>query len=116
MFDQVNAQIQKSLQPLTELAAVNAKTIEQLAEKQSSLISSLISDGASFSNQITQQQDVGSMINAQKTFWEGVQKKLMDTGKESYELIANAQEKASNVFKESMQAATQTTEKDPEEK
>lgn len=108
MFDQMNEQIQKSLKPLSELAAVNAKTIEQLAEKQTSLISSLINDGASFGNQISKQQDVGSVINAQKEFWEGVQKKLLDTGKESYELISNAQEKASDVFKSTIQEAEST--------
>lgn len=105
MFDTMNEQIQKTMKPMTELASINAKTLEQLAEKQASLFTSLVNEGVNFGNNLTQHQDVTSLANAQKGFWENVQQTLVSSGKESYEIITKAQEKTGDVLKTSVQAA-----------
>lgn len=105
MFESMNEQIQKTMKPMTDLATINAKTLEQLAEKQASLFTSLVNEGVNFGNNLTQHQDVPSLVNAQKGFWENVQQKLVSSGKESYEIIAKAQEKTGDILKTSVQEA-----------
>lgn len=108
MFDQMNEQLQKSLKPLTDLATVNAKALEQLASQQSTLFSTLLNDGVEFSKGLGEKKDVNALVEAQKTYLEGMQEKIVAATKESYDVISEAQEKAGEVLKvaaEDVQAA-----------
>ncbi|MCV6624827.1 MAG: phasin family protein [Cellvibrionaceae bacterium] len=99
MFEQVNEQIQKSLKPMSELASVNAKALEQLASQQNALFTGLLNDGVNFSQSLTEKQDVNAMVEAQKAYLEGVQEKIVAAAKETYDVISDAQEKAGEVLK-----------------
>lgn len=99
MFDQMNEQLQKSLKPLTDLAAVNAKALEQLASQQSNLFSTLLNDGVEFTQGLSEKKDVNAVVEAKKTYLEGMQEKIVAATKESYDVISEAQEKAGEVLK-----------------
>lgn len=48
MFEQLNDQLKESMKPVTELATLNMSTLQDIAEKQNALFSSLLNDGMSF--------------------------------------------------------------------
>lgn len=108
MFDKINEQIQKSLKPVTDLATVNAKALEQLAQQQNALFSSLLKDGVAFAEGASDQKDVKSLIEAQKNYAEGVQQKVVAAAKDAYEVISSAQEKAGEVLKTAVEDAQST--------
>ena len=99
MFDKINEQIQKSLKPITELASLNAKALEQLAQQQSSLFTTLLNDGVALTESATEKQDVKSLVEAQKNYAQGVQEKIVAAAKDAYEVITSAQQKAGEVLK-----------------
>jgi phasin family protein len=105
MFDQMNEQIQKSMKPVTELASFNAKALEQLASQQNALFSTLLNDGVSFSQGLSEQKDVNTLVEAQKAYVEGIQEKVVAAAKEAYDVISSAQEKAGEVLKTAVEEA-----------
>ncbi len=102
MFDKVNEQIQKSLKPMTDLASVNASALQQLAEKQNALFSSLLNEGVAFAEGVSDKKDVNSLVEAQKAYMEGVQEKVVAAAKDAYEVLSSAQEQAGEVLKSAM--------------
>ena len=48
MLEQMTEKFQTAMKPVTELATLNMNTMQELAEKQNSLFSTLMSDGMSF--------------------------------------------------------------------
>ena len=81
MFDKINEQIQKSLKPVTELASVNAKALEQWAQQQNTLFTSLLNAGVAFAEGVSEKKDVNSLVEAQKAYVEGVQEKVVAAAK-----------------------------------
>ena len=108
MFDKVNEQIQKSLKPVTELASVNAKALEQLAKQQNALFTSLLNEGVAFTEGATETKDVKTLVEAQKQYAEGVQEKIVAAAKDAYEVISGAQERAGEVLKTTVEDAQAT--------
>lgn len=105
MFDQINEQIQKSLKPVTDLASLNAKILEQIATQQNALFTSLLNDGVSFSEGLSEKKDVNTLVEAQKAYAEGVQEKVVAAAKEAYDVISSAQEQAGEVLKTAVEEA-----------
>ena len=100
MFEQLNDQLKESMKPVTELATLNMSTLQDIAEKQNALFSSLLNDGMSFVENASKQKDVMSLAEAQKAYIEGLQETVTDAAKESYEVITAAQKKATELVKE----------------
>lgn len=100
MFEQLNDQLKESMKPVTELATLNMSTLQDIAEKQNALFSSLLSDGMSFVETASKQKDVMSLAETQKAYIEGLQETVTEAAKESYEVITSAQKKATELIKE----------------
>ncbi len=103
MIDQMNEQLQKAMQPVTELATANAKALEQLASQQQALFSNLINASVSFSSSVADNKDVNSLVAAQKAYADGVQEQVVSAAKDAYEVITAAQAKAGEVMQTAMQ-------------
>jgi phasin family protein len=99
MLEQMTEKFQSAMKPATELATLNMSTMQTLAEKQNSLFSTLLSDGMSFVETVSQQKDVMSLAEAQKAYFEGVSEKVTESAKSSYEVITEAQQKAGEMMK-----------------
>lgn len=99
MFEQINEQLKNSFKPVTEIAALNMSTLQDLAEKQSSLYSTLLADGMSFFETAGQQKDVMSLAEAQKAYAEQLQGSVTDAAKEAYTVLTGAQQKATEMVK-----------------
>lgn len=78
MFEQFNETMKDAMKPVTDLATLNMSTMQDLAEKQNTLLSTLLSDGMAFVEKASQQKDVMSLAEAQKAYFEGFQETLTD--------------------------------------
>ncbi|QJR80604.1 phasin family protein [Alteromonas pelagimontana] len=99
MFEQMNEQMKNAMKPMTDLAALNVNTMQTLVEKQSSMYSSLMSEGMSYFEKISQQRDVTALAQANKAYMESVQETMSDTAKSSYTILNEAQQKAGEMLK-----------------
>lgn len=99
MFEQMNEQLKSSMKPLTEIAALNMSTLQDLTEKQSALFSTLMSDGVSFFEKATQQKDLSSLTEAQKAYAEQLQGTLTDAAKDTYGVLTETQQKTAELVK-----------------
>ncbi|MFL0798440.1 MAG: phasin family protein [Cellvibrionaceae bacterium] len=99
MFDQISSKIQESMTPITKLAEVNVKAMEQLTQAQSSLFNNLVSSNVAFAQELAAQKDIAGVVALQKSFAEDLQEKLSTAAKESYALLAETQEKATELLK-----------------
>ena len=98
MFDQFATQMQKSMQPLTDLMAVNSKMFEQLAQQQTALVSTMVNDGMAYAGSFSgQQQDVNALVEGQKSYIEAAQGKMTAAGQDAYAVMSAAQTQASEI-------------------
>jgi hypothetical protein len=106
MFDKMNEQFKESLKPVTELATLNMSTLQELAEKQNALFTTLLTNGVSFAETAGQQKDVMSLAEAQKAYLESLQETITESAKETYTLVSGAQQKAGAMIKDISEEAT----------
>ena len=99
MIDKMFEQAQNSFKPMNELMALNTKAMEQMAEKQKNFVNGMVTDGMNFAKELGAQKDLSGIYQAQKTYWEGVQAKLVSASTEAYELFTSTQEKAGDVIR-----------------
>ena len=99
MFDKINEQLEASMKPLTDLAALNMSTLQGLAEKQSALFTTLLNSSVSFTEEASKQKDVQSLAEAQKAYLEALQATVTESAKESYTLVTGAQQEAGTLLK-----------------
>lgn len=106
MLDKMNEQLQQSLKPISDLAALNMSTLQELAEKQNALFTKLLSNGVSFAETAGQQKDVMSLAETQKAYLESLQETITESAKETYTLVSGAQQKAGAMIKDISEEAT----------
>lgn len=99
MFEQFNDSMKDAMKPVTDLATLNLNTMQDLAEKQNTLFSTLLSDGMAFVEKASQQKDVMSLAEAQKAYFEGFQETLTEAAKTNYSVLSEAQQKAGEMLK-----------------
>lgn len=99
MLDQMTEKFQNAMKPVTELATLNLTAMQELAEKQNALFSTLMSEGMSFVETASKQKDIMSLAEAQKAYIEGVQEKVTDSAKSSYSLLTETSQKAGEMLK-----------------
>jgi phasin family protein len=99
MLEQMNEQLKESMKPVTELATLNLNTLQELAEKQNALFTTLLSGGVSFAESAAQQKDVMSLAETQKEYLESLQETVTSAAKETYTLVSGAQAKAGEMIK-----------------
>lgn len=105
MYAQITEQFEESLKPASELLQINVKVAETLAQQQTSLFTSFMNDGLAFTQSIMGQKDVAGILNAQKEYGEEVQSKLVESSKEAYATITEAQDAVADLFKGSFAKA-----------
>ena len=99
MIEQMNEQLQASMKPVTELATLNMKTLQELATKQNSLFTTLVSDGVEFVQNASSQKDLMALADMQKGYFEELQSKLTTAAQDSYALISESGKSASSIVK-----------------
>jgi len=99
MFDKFLEQSQKAFKPANELMALSTKTFEDATEKQKTFLNELVNDNMAFVKELSAQKDFSGVYQAQKTYLQGFQDKMVAASTEAYELFSASQEKAGEVFK-----------------
>ena len=107
MYDKILEQAQAATKPMTDLFALNSKTIESLTEKQTGLVSEILNHNMSFAKNIAAQKDITSIYETQKSYVEGIQEKMVAATKDTYSIISTAQEEATSL----VQGAVKETQK-----
>ncbi len=102
MYSDFTEQFKDSMKPMTDLMAINLKTLESLAEKNTSFFTEALSDSVAYTESLTSQTDLPGLIQVQKDFTEEFQTKLIESSKEVYPIIAEAQEQATELMKSSV--------------
>lgn len=99
MYDKIIEQAQAASKPMTDLLALNTKTIENLTEKQTSLVSEILNHNMSYAKDFSSQKDIASIYETQKNYMEGLQEKMVSATKDAYSIITSAQEEAASLVK-----------------
>ena len=100
MFEQMNEQFKTAMKPMTDLATLNMSTMQELAEKQNTLYSSLLSEGMAYFEKASQRKDVMALAETQKAYMETLQETVSETAKSSYAILTDAGQKATVMFKD----------------
>ena len=101
MYDKMFEQAQSAIKPLNELMTLNAKMLEQAAEKQSAFFKDMMSDSMSYAKELGAQKDYSGIYQTQKAFVENMQEKWIAASTDAYETFTSNQEKAGEVLKKS---------------
>ncbi|WNO07507.1 phasin family protein [Teredinibacter sp. KSP-S5-2] len=99
MFDKFIEQSQNAFKPVNELVALNTKVFEEVAEKQKSFFNDMVNDGLLFAKELSAQKDFTGVYQAQKSYWEKVQDKVVTASTDAYEVMARTQESVADVIK-----------------
>lgn len=102
MNDQLFQQAEQFFKPITDIMALNARTFEALAEKQTGLMSDMWNDGITYAKDLSDKKDVKSFYESQKEYWDGVHQKFNSTARDSYNLLSEAQEEMSKLVQDSI--------------
>jgi hypothetical protein len=102
MDNPIFQQSEQFFKPMTDMMALNARTFEALAEKQTGLMSEMWNDGVNYARGLSEKRDVESFYSSQKEFWDKVNQKVSSTAKDSYALLTEAQEKMSGLMQDSI--------------
>lgn len=98
MFDKIVEQAQSASKPFGDFMSINADTMEKLAEKQTTLFTSMMNDSIEYAKELASQKDLAGVYETQKSYAEGLQEKMVSTAKETYALMTDTSEKMSEVF------------------
>lgn len=99
MLDKINEQIQQSIKPVTEIASINVKALETLAEKQGEFFKYIMESSQSFATGATPGGDMNAMVDAQKAYAEELQKRIVAAAEDAYSVISTAQAKSGEILK-----------------
>lgn len=99
MYSEFTEQYKESIKPITKLMAINFKTLETLAEKQTSFFTGALNDSLTYTQTMTSQTDLPGIMQAQKEFSEEFQSKMIESSKEVYSIFTEAQEEAAEILK-----------------
>lgn len=99
MYDKMFEQTQTVVQPLNELMTMNAKMLQQAAEKQSAFLKDVMTDSMAYAKELGSQKDYSGIYQTQKAFMENMQEKWIAASTEAYEAFTSNQEKVGEMFK-----------------
>jgi phasin family protein len=104
MFDKFVEQAQTAAKPFSDLMAINTEAMEKLAEHSTGLFTTMMNDSMEFAKELASQKDVAGFYETQKSYAEGVQEKMMTSAKETYSLMTETSEKATEVLSGAFEA------------
>ncbi len=102
MLDKFFEQSQNAMRPVSDLAAINTKALEQIFDKQKALFNDMWNDSVTYAKELSAQKDFSGVYQTQKAYLESVQERLMSASTDAYEIFTSTQEKASDVLKNSV--------------
>lgn len=108
MFDQYASPFQNSLKSVNELFTVNVKIMEQLTELNTALFTGVLEDSVAYVQGLSTQRDIAGLMQAQKSYAESVQEKMVSTAQETYTVLTDAQELASEAMKDTFSQVTES--------
>jgi phasin family protein len=100
MYEQFTEQFQTSLKPVTALMEINIKAVEALAEQQASFFTSAMNDSLAYTQDISSQTDLASLLKIQKEYSEDFSDKLITATKDMYAVMVESQDKKNAILKE----------------
>ncbi len=109
MFDQYTEQFQNSLQPVNTLLAANVKAVEKLAEVQTELFTGVLEDSVACMQGLCAKRDIAGVIEAQKTYAESVQEKMVSDVQDTCSVFAVDQEQVGEVLQGAFSQMTKAT-------
>lgn len=98
MFEAFTKQWQQGLKPMTELAAVNAKAVEQLSQQQTKLFTTTLQGNVEYAQELSQQQGVAGVVTAQNDFLKKLQSDLVQASTDAYQLALATKEEAQQLL------------------
>ncbi len=101
MYDKMFEQAQSAFKPLSELLTLNAKFLEDSAQKQTAFYKDFVNDSVAFAKELSSQKDYSGIYQTQKAFLESLQEKWIAASTDAYETFSANQEKLGEVFKRS---------------
>ncbi len=115
MLEQITEQLQKSMQPITEITNINVKALETLASSQQDLFKTLLEAGTAFAQNAGGQKDMESAVESQKAYAQSLQETIVAAAKNAFGVISAAQEQSGailqNAVTEVQAQATAATQK-----
>jgi phasin family protein len=100
MYEQFTEQFQTSMKPVTALMEINIKAVEALAEQQASFFTSAMNDSLAYTQDISSQTDLASLLKVQKEYSEDFSDKLITASKDMYAVMVESQDKKNAILKE----------------
>ncbi len=94
-------QLKKAMKPVNSLVEINTKTVEQLINQQTALITSILNDSTAQTKALSGQTDITAAIESQKVFTEELQAKVTASAKEAYDVVTKTSEEVINLVKSS---------------
>lgn len=101
MYDKMFEQAQSAIKPFSELLTLNAKILEDAAQKQTTYFKDFVSDSMAFAKELSSQKDYSGIYQTQKAFMENMQEKWIAVSTDAYETFTANQEKLGELFKKS---------------
>lgn len=101
MYEKFFEQAQSAMKPVTELMNLNAKMVEQAAEKQTAFFKDFVNDSMAYARELSSQKDYSGIYQTQKAYFENLQEKWIAASTDAYETFSANQEKLGEVFKRS---------------
>lgn len=101
MYDKMFEQAQFAIKPFSELLTMNAKMLEDAAQKQTTYIKDFVSDTMAYAKELSSQKDYSGIYQTQKAFMENMQEKWIAASTDAYETFTANQEKLGELFKQS---------------
>ena len=95
-------QFSTALKPFNSFVEINTKTVEQLINQQTALITTLMNDSVAQTKSLSEETDLATAIESQKVFSEAIQSKLSSSVKEAYEVVTKSSEEVANLVKNSI--------------
>lgn len=98
MFDQITEQLQKTMQPITEITNINVKALETLAASQSELFKTLLDSGSAFAQSSGSPTGAEGAVESQKAYAQNLQETIIAAAKDAYSVISTAQEQSGAIL------------------
>lgn len=97
------------LKPFNSFVEINTKTVEQLINQQTALITTIMNDSVAQTKSLSEETDLATAIESQKVFSESIQSKLSSSVKEAYEVVTKSSEEVANLVKNSISETSALT-------
>lgn len=95
-------QVKTAMQPLNSLVELNTKTVEQLINQQTALMTSILNDSIAQTKALSSQTDFTAAVESQKAFNEALQAKFSNSAKEAFDVVSKTSEEVTTLVKDSV--------------